>query len=176
VCVLAWCEKVRHLASSVKRRPSDDHKERARRRFSHQEDTTPRRATRPPACGAGLRRQVGWPFVRGDRALQTTRVPRVHAVALHRIEPGKRKRHRLAAGPQVDDLELAGAVGRRRAHLFDEHGTGCLNGDAGQHGPDVSWTTPASDAWARAVDGRSTAMARAAAHVTNARIQRLPDW
>ena len=65
---------------------------------------------------------------RGERAVQ------LNAVAPDRAEARQRERHRVGAGPQVDDLVLAGAVGDDRSRLLDQRGTGCFNGHARQHG------------------------------------------
>jgi hypothetical protein len=65
---------------------------------------------------------------RGERAAQ------LDAFAPHRAEAGQRERHRVGAGPQVDDLVLPGAIGDDRSRLLDQRGTGRVNGHARQHG------------------------------------------
>ncbi len=57
------------------------------------------------------------------------------AVTLDGRKPRQGERHRIGAGPQVDDAVEAGAVGHGRAHLLDEHGARGFDGDAGQNGP-----------------------------------------
>ena len=69
------------------------------------------------------------------------------------VKPGQRERHRVGAGPQVDDPVLAGAVGDDRADLLDQRRAGRFDGHAGQHG---AGRVPrgAGDGGLRRCDGR----------------------
>ena len=55
-------------------------------------------------------------------------------LALERVEPGKRERHGVGAGPQIDDAVLSAAIADRRAHLLDQRVAGRFDGHARQHG------------------------------------------
>ena len=52
---------------------------------------------------------------------------------LNRAEAGQRERHVVRARTEIDDAVQAGAVGRRRPHLFDEDRAGRFNGNAREH-------------------------------------------
>ena len=74
------------------------------------------------------------------RADAQRRVSRRHAgardldvVALDGAEAGERKRHRVAAGPQVLDPVVARAVRHHGARLLDEYRARGFNSDPGQH-------------------------------------------
>ena len=53
-----------------------------------------------------------------DRGDEVAR--QLDAFALDGVEAGQRERHRVGAGPQVDDAVLAAAVGDGGAHLLDQ--------------------------------------------------------
>jgi hypothetical protein len=59
-----------------------------------------------------------------------------------RLKACECERHDIRAGAQVDDAELAGAVGDGAAHFLDQRVAGGLDRDTGQHAPDASRTTP----------------------------------
>ena len=69
--------------------------------------------------------------IRVDRGRE---VGREHdAVALERVEARERERDGIGARREIDDLVVALAVARRRAHLLDQRGARGFHGDAGQH-------------------------------------------
>ncbi len=62
------------------------------------------------------------------------RARELNPFALEGREPGQRKRHRVGAGPEVDDAILARPVGDHGADFFDQRRTRCLDGHTGQQG------------------------------------------
>jgi hypothetical protein len=90
------------------------------------------------------------------------------------LNPGQAERDGVECRAEVDDPVLAGAVGRDGSNLLDEDRARGFDRRTGQHGPDASLTTPASDACASASEGTSTRHARTHAPTRRNRFIRSP--
>ncbi len=84
----------------------------------------------------------------------------LHAVALERIEPGQRERHRIHAGPQIDDAVQPPWLSLTVVRTFSiSAGLAASTVAPGRTAPDSSLTTPVMlplcRACAPAADGQS---------------------